>query len=210
MNTREEALKLFNKNIPLVHFLIDKNFPDYIHDEDLYQEGCIALWKACLAYDPSVSKISTLAGKYIYNSSLKYIDSLNRRAKHFPQTDISDIASVTGVEDNDDDIYNILFYLNDNDSIPLFLDVEQKVVDNYSYEQLIKFIQTLTPKRRHLLYLKAQGYTFEEIAKIRHTSQQAGSGEIAKIKKKWNNFITQGDNDNAEGKTEKESACQFC
>ena len=53
----------------LVHWTLNKYYPDFIRDEDLAQEGRIGLWRACLAFDESQrGAFSTLAVPYIRNA----------------------------------------------------------------------------------------------------------------------------------------------
>ena len=51
----------------LVHFAINKYFPDFRCDEDVIQTGRIGLWKACINYDSAKSKFSTFAVRCIAN-----------------------------------------------------------------------------------------------------------------------------------------------
>lgn len=58
----------FEDNMGLVWNTINRCFPDHYDDEDLYQEGCIALWKAVQTYDPTLQvRFSTYAESVIRN-----------------------------------------------------------------------------------------------------------------------------------------------
>ena len=64
MNSREiEQAVVDNQN--LVRFAINRYFPGLREDEDIFQVGWIGLWKACLSYDSSKSKLSTFAVRCI-------------------------------------------------------------------------------------------------------------------------------------------------
>ena len=66
MNSREiEQAVVDNQN--LVRFAINRYFPGLREDEDIFQVGWIGLWKACLSYDSSKSKLSTFAVRCIIN-----------------------------------------------------------------------------------------------------------------------------------------------
>lgn len=66
MNSREIEQAVVD-NQKLVHFAINKYFPDLRDDEDIFQVGWIGLWKACIGYDSSRSKFSTYAVRCIIN-----------------------------------------------------------------------------------------------------------------------------------------------
>ena len=72
--TKEE--KLFNDNINLIHFVITTkchiNLSSSLY-EDLYQQGCLGLWKACKTYNGK-NEFSTYATHCIFNE----IRMLNR------------------------------------------------------------------------------------------------------------------------------------
>lgn len=57
--------ELITKNMPFVHYLINKYYPRYRNDDDIIQCGMLGLVKACQRYDPTKGKLSTYADKYI-------------------------------------------------------------------------------------------------------------------------------------------------
>lgn len=67
VNIKEEAEKLFFDNTGLVFFTLKKYYPTYIKNEDMHQEGFLALWKACLTYNENFNvKFSTYSVKVIH------------------------------------------------------------------------------------------------------------------------------------------------
>lgn len=65
--THEEQNKLFDDNIGLVYYVISKKYPSRTRDEDFRQIGFMALWRAVLTYNESISKFATYAIKCITN-----------------------------------------------------------------------------------------------------------------------------------------------
>jgi RNA polymerase sigma factor (sigma-70 family) len=69
--------ELVTDNQNLVHAVIHKFYEGRDEYDDLFQIGCIGLWKAAERYDPSRAKFSTFATKYIFNAIGCYL-----RKKH--------------------------------------------------------------------------------------------------------------------------------
>lgn len=61
INERDAALKLFEENRKLAHFTLNRYFRNFAYDDDYQQIASMALWQACLHYDPEVGKFSTYA-----------------------------------------------------------------------------------------------------------------------------------------------------
>lgn len=66
--------ELFNNNQALVHSVYHRYFYQYpLEQEELVQEGLLALWIAAQKYDPTAAKFSTVAHTYIFNAMRRYI-----------------------------------------------------------------------------------------------------------------------------------------
>lgn len=63
----------------LVYSLVSKEYPTYIHDEDIIQCGMLGLCKAAEKWDESKSQFSTFAWRCIRN---EIAQEFMRRAKH--------------------------------------------------------------------------------------------------------------------------------
>lgn len=87
MNSQETEQAVVD-NQKLVHFAINRYFPGFHDDEDIFQVGWIGLWKACIGYDSSRSKFSTYAVRCIINEIRA---ELHNRAR---LRGFSDIASL--------------------------------------------------------------------------------------------------------------------
>ena len=49
--------ELIKENEKLIWFVINKYFPSYFNDKDIYSLGLIALWKSCCRYDKDKGKL---------------------------------------------------------------------------------------------------------------------------------------------------------
>lgn len=63
----ESRQKLIEENMGLVYSIINKEYPTYIHDDDLIQSGMVGLCKAAQYWDETKSKFSTYAWRCIRN-----------------------------------------------------------------------------------------------------------------------------------------------
>ncbi len=84
---REQAEKLFNENQGLIKLYLSKNqvLLDTYEREDIQQEANLALWKACMKFDPSKAyKFSTFAMSVIKNHFIDMIRKEGKRIKSTP------------------------------------------------------------------------------------------------------------------------------
>lgn len=58
---------LITENMKLVYYIVSKDYPTFIRDEDIIQSGMLGLCKAAQSWDESKAKFSTYAGKCIRN-----------------------------------------------------------------------------------------------------------------------------------------------
>lgn len=65
--TQQNNSQLIEKNIRLVYFVVSKEYPTYLRDEDIIQSGMLGLCKAAKYWDKRRSKFSTYATKCIRN-----------------------------------------------------------------------------------------------------------------------------------------------
>lgn len=65
-NTSCEELYIANEK--LVYQCLKRYFPHLQYDEDTQQTAKMALWRACMDYDPEKGALSTLAWRYIRNT----------------------------------------------------------------------------------------------------------------------------------------------
>ena len=87
---------ILEANLNLVHWQlhqmrIQRRHPDY---EDLYQEGCLALWQAVQVWDPNRGALSTLAIPYIRNA-IRHVTGSGRPARSVPAMSLETVIAVT-------------------------------------------------------------------------------------------------------------------
>ena len=58
---------LITENMKLVYYIVSKEYPTFIRDEDIIQSGMLGLCKAAQTWDESKAKFTTYAGKCIRN-----------------------------------------------------------------------------------------------------------------------------------------------
>ena len=71
--------KLIEDNMNLVYALISREYPTYLHDEDIVQCGMLGLCRAADKWDENKGKFSAFAWHCIRNEIIR---ELNKRAKH--------------------------------------------------------------------------------------------------------------------------------
>lgn len=79
---KEKSEKLFEENQPLVLYMANKRFGNMHYDDDMIQEGMIALWKAALSFDESKNtQFSTYAARCIGNAFNGFLRTNARKQK---------------------------------------------------------------------------------------------------------------------------------
>lgn len=71
--------QLIEDNMNLVYSLVSREYPTYIHDEDIIQSGMVGLCTAAESWDETKSKFSNFAWYCIRHEIIK---EFKRRAKH--------------------------------------------------------------------------------------------------------------------------------
>ena len=121
----------------LVYYIVSKEYPTYIHDEDIIQSGMVGLCKAAESWDETRSKFSTYAGKCIKNE-------INQEfIKRKPHSKVLSLDTPIGEDSTFGDM------LVGEDDIGFIDDAT--------------FVTELSKDERYILYLDKQGYSTEEI-----------------------------------------------
>lgn len=153
--------ELFEQNMNLVHFVLNQNFKRHAKDEDLQQEGYIALWNACLHYDPTVATFATFAHRCIKNKLINVLLKAQNEAKG--RQCVQDEELLYAIVDPTDH-YAILFVEPDIDVNTL--------------------ISKLTQSQKITLQHLQEGLSARDIAKLKGISHQAVYSTISIIKEK--------------------------
>ena len=166
-----QAMKIVEDNISLVHFTIKKYVAYAIGDDDAYQMGCIGLIKAAESFDENKgSTFSTFAVNWIRFEVLKYYRS-NRAKKRCANYNAISLNQV--ISDCSEKELEIL------DKIADHHDVEADVLRHLDNEELIKALNKLPNRQRKSLILYyIDEMTQLEIANILDCTQVTISREI--------------------------------
>lgn len=145
MEMNDAQRKLAEDNIPLVYYLIAREYPTYKYDEDLAQVGILGLCKAAMKWDESKGLFSTFAGQCIRNEIR--LEFRSRRKE------VDTIPLDTQIECDSDNLTLGDMLEGGEDT-----DVTQFTVE--------AFLKTLTADERVVYNLKARGYKRKEIAEV--------------------------------------------
>ena len=154
--------RLIEDNINLVYSLVSKEYPTYLHDDDIIQSGMLGLCKAAERWDETKSKFSTYAWKCIRNEINQ--EFINRK----PHSKNISLGTKVGEDGTLEDV--------------LVGDEDVDFVDTAT------FCETLSNEELNIFNADQEGLTTEEIS----TKFRLSIGRVQKtlriIKIKWRNF----------------------
>jgi RNA polymerase sigma factor (sigma-70 family) len=165
--------EFFEANMKLVPFTVRRYYPELVHDEDAFQEGYIALWKACCGYDSEQMKFSTYAVRSIKNAVSCY------HKKLYTKPNVTRTLSINSHYDNRVD-WNLPAA---EDS---FSELETKML-------IDAFRKTLSPKRLELFDLLLAGHSRHEIARELGVTHQCVSQRGNVLKRKLRRYLNTSD-----------------
>lgn len=160
MNVNE----LIEENMNLVYYIVSRQYPTFLHDDDVIQSGMLGLVKAANTFDPNKGLFSTYAGRCIRNE----INQEFIRRKPFSET-IS-LDTKIGEEGT---LQDILVGTEDVD----YVDDE--------------FYDSLTEEERTVMTLDVNGYTSGEIATTCGITVPKVQKIMRTIRFKWRNYENQ-------------------
>ena len=153
--------ELIEENINLVYYIISRQYPTFLHDDDVIQSGMLGLCKAANTYDPNRGLFSTYAGRCIRNE----INQEFIRRKPFSQT-----VSLDAKISEEGTLQDLLVGEND--------------VDYVSDE----FYDALTKEERTVMNLDLSGYTSGEISDICKLTIPKVQKILRTIRFKWRKY----------------------
>lgn len=162
MNNEE----LVTSNINLVHYIINRYYPTYMKDEDIFQCGCLGLCKAAETWDENKSTFSTYASKCIINSINQ---EFRYRKKHKPVV-LSLEQEIVGKDGETTTLGDLICGEEDVD-----------------YMGFDSFFEQLPPLHQEVSLLKQQGVSVREIAQKTGLSEQSVNKILRMTKYKWDN-----------------------
>jgi RNA polymerase sigma factor (sigma-70 family) len=156
-----EQQRLVEDNLPLVYFIISREYPTFIGDEDLAQSASLGLCQAANNWDETKGLFSTYAGKCIRNEINKEFIRRKPHSKNISlQTTLTEKMTLDEVLVGDEDIV---------------------VMDE-------KFYDTLTDEEIKAFELFYVGYSAEEIAEVMRCKVPKANKLLRIVKKKWERF----------------------
>lgn len=161
--------KLFADNVKLVPFVLRRYYPPtFVWDEDLMQDGLIALWKACVAYDESRSNaFSTFAVFCIRNG----INMALRRRSRWMHTESLDQPIFSGKDGSE-------LYLAD-----MIEDTAAQIDDGII--GIMEFISGLNGRDKEIIELRMSGLTQYQCAEKLGISQTHCCRLLKRLKSKY-------------------------
>lgn len=167
----EAAQEMINDFRQMINSMINAytlNYGDYvISREDLFQEGCIALLEACKRYQENdKAKFSTFAFVVIERRLNKFFfKSLRRYKKEYSLDKYDYIDHLNALRSNS---------ICDN---PL---AYSKAEDR---EQELNKMRMITEEDRKIIKLRAQNYSYKEIADMLNISTKRIDNRLARVKR---------------------------
>jgi RNA polymerase sporulation-specific sigma factor len=97
--------RLIEENMNLVYSIVSKEYPTYIHDEDIIQSGMLGLCKAAENWDERKSKFSTYAWRCIRNEINNEFISRKPHSQNISlETRIGEDGTLGDILPGDDDV----------------------------------------------------------------------------------------------------------
>lgn len=156
-----ESQRLVEDNLPLVYFIISREYPTFIGDEDLSQSAALGLCQAAENWDETKGLFSTYAGRCIRNEINKEFIRRKPHSKNISlQTTLTEKMTLDEVLVGDEDVV---------------------VMDE-------RFYDLLTDDEIKAFELYYIGYSAEEIADEMKCKIQKANKLLRIIKKKWERF----------------------
>lgn len=117
---------LITENMKLVYYIVSKDYPTFIRDEDIIQCGMLGLCKAAQNWDESKAKFSTYAGKCIRNEINQEFIRRKPHSKNLSlETKIGEEGTLADVLVGEDDVG----YVDYDDFYTQLEPIEAKVLD---------------------------------------------------------------------------------
>lgn len=158
--------ELFQKNVKLVGYCLKGVVRDHVvrsNEDDIWQEGAIGLWKACLKFNPNLGfQFATFAIPTIRNAINMWFRS-ERKWNRLPKISLD--APVDA----------------ESEKLTVGDMIEDPVKVDVSDSDFYKFLSTQRPRVQEVVALKAQGLSDKEIAFDLGITQSYTSRILSKV-----------------------------
>ena len=162
-------------NMNLVHYIIHKNFPQYMMNQDVIQNGYVGLIKAVDSFDESTGNtFSTYAGRCIFNEIAMDLRRQNKYAK-----DIS-LQTILANGDTRDD--------------PLTIEDILMYEDDYTPMHIQEFVRCLDERETIILKYLLDGNSQVEVSNRLGMTRSNTSRIVKKMRSKWKECYYKGGN----------------
>ena len=146
----------------LVYYIISKEYPTYLYDDDIVQSGMYGLCRAAQGWDENRGSFATYAGKWIRGEIRQEFSRRKTHSKDVSlEMDIGEDGTLGDIIQGDDDVA----YIDDE-----------------------TFYRQLTSEEREVLKLHSAGYATYEIAQQLGFSEQKVNKLLRITKIKWRNY----------------------
>lgn len=187
----KEAIKVLVQRYS--KFLFSKVIPFYLpgaEREDIIQEAYIGFLKAIQDFDKSKGNFFNFANLCVQRQITTAIKLSNRNKSKVLKNPISLESNIFDEELGDKSLYD---YISPNKIIQGTYQensIEDTIIDFMEKNRIKEnLVSKLTSKEKEILKLRAQGFTYMEIAKKINSSAKSVDNAIQRIKKKIKNFI---------------------
>lgn len=154
---------IFLENEKLIFSFLNKYYPTFIYDEDVYQEASIGLLKAIRTFDPEKDfTFGTYAYQSMFNACRSFFRTFFKKENKF-YNEATSLEAFTSKEENRT-LHDIVGYSD-----------EILCIDD--------FMDSLNEKQKKIVSMRFQGYNNEEIADAIGISKQRISQINIKTKK---------------------------
>ena len=161
----KEMFGMFHKMIYSIINEFELNYGDFrVSADDLYQEACIAVYDACMAYRDKGARFST----FVYLV-------IKRRLKRYYRASIRRYANESVSIDN--------IETPDHQKEFICTNVSENPLVYHKQGQLYERIGDLCEMDRRILLLRIQNYSYQEIASMLGTSTKKIDNRLYRLRK---------------------------
>ena len=164
--------ELYLENEALAPYFLNLFYPSCKGDEDMLQEACIGVWKACKSDDVSMGVKFSMYAKSCIRTELHDIWRIMYRDKRHPDQPVASLNTKMG----DDE---------DNELISMVKGYEIDIFEDFD-----GFMKILTPRQRQIVALRIKyGSSYRSIGAVFGVSRTTISNEMSKIRAKYDAFM---------------------
>ena len=144
---------------------------EIMYGDDLFQEGCIALYEASVSYcEGKAATFSTFAYTLIHRRIIHYLRKINRERNH----------EVFSLDDNIEKDYDIRLTSNHVDDNPA-----KALASKWRLEAIYEFIQSLPENDQRIIMLREEANSYQEISNKLGIDKKKVDNRLSDIRRKY-------------------------